>query len=200
MATKFYVSSSVRCVDEIDIRDTKSCIIRAILFPESPSAFRSCQLIKEESVPIQVPMKKSSLPSPDNSSEEEDSSHDEAEKGREEAESDRGPERRRARTSQSLAKRPVILLIQSPGLQRFTLGSSPENDIVLKIDEAEEGCYINLWFPSASVGLTSNGLSVSSTMRSQHGSRLWQFVSAENKPRVRHSWTQPMDDGREYTI
>jgi hypothetical protein len=30
-------------------------------------------------------------------------------------------------------------------LQIFTFGSSPENDIVLKVDEAEEeGCYVNL--------------------------------------------------------
>src|SRR5271154_4889821 len=59
MSVKFYVSSSVRCVNEIDIRDTNSCIIRAILFPESPSAFRRCQLIKgEKSVPIQVRVQK----------------------------------------------------------------------------------------------------------------------------------------------
>jgi hypothetical protein len=150
MSIKFYVNSSVRCVDEIDIRETKFYITRAILFPESPSAFRSCHLIKEEeSVPIQVRVQKRSLPSPDNSSGEEDSSHDEAEKGREEAESDKGPrstQRRRAGTSHSPARRPVILLIQSPELQRFTFGSSPENDIVLKVDEAEEeGCYVNLW-------------------------------------------------------
>jgi hypothetical protein len=116
----------------------------------TPSAFRSCQLMKdEESVPIQVRVQKRLLPSPDNTSGEEDGSHDEAEKGSEEAESDRGPgatQRRRAGTSDSPARRPVILLIQPPRLQRFTFGSSPENDIVLKVDEAEEeGCYVNLW-------------------------------------------------------
>jgi hypothetical protein len=144
MSIKFYISSSVRCVDEIDIGETKSYITRAILFPESPSAFRSCHLIKkEESVPIQVRVQKRSLPSPDNSSGEEDSSHDEAEKSRQEAESNKD---RCAETSHPPARRPVILLIQSPELQRFTFGSSPENDIVLKADAAEEeGCYVNLW-------------------------------------------------------
>jgi hypothetical protein len=150
MCTKFYISSSVRCVDEIDIGETKSYTARAILFPESPSAFRSCHLIKEEeSVPIQVRVQKRSLPSPDNSSGEEDSSHDEAEKGRQEAESDKDPgstQRRCAETSHPPARRPVILLIQSPELQRFTFGSSPENDIVVKVDAAEEECcYVNLW-------------------------------------------------------
>ena len=150
MPIKFYVNPSVQCVDEIDIGDTKSYITRAILFPESPSAFRSCELIKEEElVPIQLRAQKHLLPSPDNSSGEEDSSHDEAEKGSEEGESDRGPrstQRRRAGTSHPPPRRPVILLIQPPGLQRFTFGSSPNNDIVLKVDEAEEeGCYVNLW-------------------------------------------------------
>ena len=78
MPIKFYVNPSVRCVDEIDIGDTKSYITRAILFPESPSAFRSCELVKEEElVPIQFRAQKHLLPSPDNSSGEEDSSHDE---------------------------------------------------------------------------------------------------------------------------
>jgi hypothetical protein len=92
MIVKVFVSSSVRCTDEIDIKHTKSCIIRAILFPESPSAFRSCQLIKEgESVPIHVRVQKRSLPSPDNSSGEEESSYDEEEKDCEEVELDKGP-------------------------------------------------------------------------------------------------------------
>jgi hypothetical protein len=65
MIIKFYVSASVRCVDEIDIKETKSCITRAILFPESPSAFKSCHLIKEEeSEPIQAYVQKRSPASP----------------------------------------------------------------------------------------------------------------------------------------
>src|SRR2546423_7050845 len=120
MIVKFFVSSSVRCIDEIDIKDTKSCIIRAVLFPESPSAFRSCHLIKqEESVPIHIRVQKRSLPSPDNSSGEEESSYDEEEKDCEEVELDKRPgstQRHRAGTSRPPARRPVLLLIQSPGL------------------------------------------------------------------------------------
>lgn len=135
MIVKFYVEHWVRCVDEIEIKGTNSHRIRAILFPESSSATESCHGVLEESVIDDLVQKRLS-PSPDDLSWE-----DEAEKGHDQA---RPTKHRHARTSQPPGRQPVILLIQSPEVHRFGLGSSQENDIVLKFNgTGEEVCYVN---------------------------------------------------------
>ena len=127
-----YISTSIENADEIDVKNIQPHGVRALLFPESPWAFKSCR-----SVLTPVSGRRRPLPSPDTTSGEENSSDDEVKKGCEEAEL---TQHCSPGTSHLPVSRPVILLIQSTEVYRFTLGSSPKNDIVLE----SKGGYVNL--------------------------------------------------------
>lgn len=118
--------------------------MRALLFPISQSAFSSCTLIEEQLSHFKrlnhyLSHIQSSLPSPRESSGEKN-----------------GPASTRSarplrstfpilQTSEHSEKVPLLLLQQTPNIEKFTFGSSPHSDIVLKKLKSEpETCWVNL--------------------------------------------------------
>ena len=125
---------AVKTVDAVDLNPN----VRAILFPKSDSARYSTHLQENNSVLFVE--ENISLPSPDaSSSEDEDSPtlNDE-----DTSKTQTHATRRRRNRSQA-----VILLEQSENTEKFTLGGSSDNEVVLKHPRSadEESCYINLF-------------------------------------------------------
>jgi hypothetical protein len=130
-------SKAIETVDEVDLSHFDQSNVRAVLLPKSESALYSLRLEENDSVvyPIadSIP-----LPSPHNSSSEDEGSTaltQVTSKGQA-----HGTTRRRSRSQAA------IILEQSGDKERFTLGGSSDNDVVLKHpDHADEDrCYINL--------------------------------------------------------
>jgi hypothetical protein len=126
---------AVKTVDAVDLNPN----VRAILFPKSDSARYSTHL--QENNSVLFVKENISLPLPNaSSSEDEDSPtlNDE-----DTSKTQTHATRRRRNRNQA-----VILLEQSENTEKFTLGRSSDNEMVLKHLRSadEESCYINLFY------------------------------------------------------
>ncbi|KAH8797829.1 kinase-like domain-containing protein [Xylogone sp. PMI_703] len=130
-------SNAIETVDEVDLSCFDQSNLRAILLPKSESALHSIRLEENDRVvfPIAdcIP-----LPSPHNSS-----SEDEGSTALTQVTSKGLAHSTARRRSRSQA---AIILAQSRDKERFTLGGSSGNDVVLKHPDPadEDRCYINL--------------------------------------------------------
>lgn len=114
----------VTSLDQL-VLPTSDWTVRAILFPVSAAAIHSAHLPANARNSVQVAQAKF-LPSPYNSDDDEDG----------------GPEKKNQGSPHQVG---VLLLKQSLDNEKFTLGSSPENDVLLEHPTtATKGCYINL--------------------------------------------------------
>ena len=125
---------AIETVDEVDLSRFDQLSLRAILLPKSESALHSIRLEENDSV---VCLIAGSIPllSPCNSSSEDEGSTQVTSKSHTHTTT-----RRRSRSQGA------IILEQPGDKERFTLGASWDNDVVLKHPDAADGdrCYINL--------------------------------------------------------
>jgi hypothetical protein len=131
-------SKTVETVDALDLALPDNPNLRAILFPKSESALYSTRL--QENKSVLFPVKENIYLSPDASSSEHEGSptlNDE-----DTSKCQTHTSRRRRNRSQG-----IILLEQSENKEKFTLGGSWDNEVVLKHPRSadEESCYINLF-------------------------------------------------------
>jgi len=145
MILKTYISNIFKTVQGLDLLDAEASHLqeaRALLLPISESAIYSCSLIEEQplgpgrSLSHLFSHLRSTLPSPEDTSDEEDEPAN--------RESARPP-----RSTSTLIRKPghvpLVLLQQTPDDEKFAFGSSPKNHIVLKSSKSQpEICYVNL--------------------------------------------------------
>lgn len=148
MILKTFVSNLSGSVQGLDLLDADTSDLqeaRAFLFPVSQSAIYSCSLIEETSLGFGRSFNhlsshnRSTLPSPRDTEDEDDEPP--------KRKSTRPPRSTSAaiRTPEHVGKVPLILLQQTHDNEKFTFGSSPESDIVLKRSKSEpETCWVNL--------------------------------------------------------
>jgi hypothetical protein len=132
-------SKAVETVDAVDLTLPDNPNLRAVLLPKSESALYSTRL--QENNSLLFPVKENiCLLSPDASSSEDEGSPtlDDEDTSKCQTHTTR---RRRNRTQA------IILLEQSENKEKFTLGGSQDNEVVLKHPRSadEESCYINLF-------------------------------------------------------
>jgi hypothetical protein len=129
-------SKVVETVDAVDSTLPDIPNLRAILLPKSESALYSTRL--QENKSVLFPVKENiCLPSPDASSSEDEDSPT----------LNKDTSKTQTHTRRRNHNQVVILLEQSENTEKFSLGGSLDNEVVLKHPRSasEESCYINLF-------------------------------------------------------
>ncbi len=148
MILKTFISNLFGSIQGLDLLDADASNLqeaRVLLFPVSQSAIYSCSLIEETPLVFGQSFNhlsshiRSTLPSPRDTEDEDDESP--------KRKSTRPPRPASTviRTPEHVGKVPLVLLQQTHDDEKFTFGSSPQSDIVLKRSKSEpETCWVNL--------------------------------------------------------